>query len=392
MKPVRVLHILGAMNRGGAETWLMHVLRHIDRERFQLDFLVHTEQPAAYDAEIRSLGSRIFHCPHYRDPARYAWQFSRIVRRFGPFDALHSHVHHFSGFPLALGRLHGVPVRIAHSHSDTGRDDARAGRTRRLYLAAGRRLIRAHCTLGLAAAEPAASALFGPAWRGDGRFQIFYCAIDLAPFREAIARDAVRAEFGLSPQDLVFGHVGRFSPMKNHTFLIDVAAHVVLREPRARFLLVGDGPLRPAAERRVREAGLESKVIFAGLRPDVPRLVRGAMDVGLLPSLHEGLPVSMIEIQAAGVRSVLSANVTREAVINPEIVACLPLAAGPEEWARVALDLARQARYDPRRALRVVEAGPFSITQRLGYLAAMYAGHPAARPAGRPILQPDLTK
>lgn len=389
VKPIRVLHVVGAMNRGGVETWLMHVLRHMDRKSLQLDFLVHTEQPAAYDTEIEALGSRIFHCPYPHNPLRYTARFLRIVKRFGPFDVLHSHVHHFSGYTLSLGRLARIPIRIAHSHSDTRLADSQAGFGRRLYLDAARRSIRANSTRGLAVSEPAAAALFGPQWRSDERFEIFYCGIDLAPFQGAIDPAAVRAELGLSPEDVVFGHVGRFSPMKNQLFLIDVAGEVLRREPRAIFLFIGDGPLRASVERRAKETGLETRVLFAGVRSDVPRLLRGAIDVCLFPSIHEGLPLAMIETQAAGLRCLLSENVAVEAVINPDLVERLPLEAGAREWARRACALAEDSPYNRRRALNVVQSSPFAISRRLADLGQMYLGSP--RPVAEDFLQPNAT-
>src|SRR5690242_17062784 len=105
------------MNRGGVETWLMHLLRHVDRKQFQMDFLVHTDKPAAYDAEILSLGSRILRCPSPHKPVYYGERFLKAVREFGPFDVLHSHTHQFSGYVLWLGRMAGIPVRISHSHN-----------------------------------------------------------------------------------------------------------------------------------------------------------------------------------------------------------------------------------------------------------------------------------
>jgi glycosyltransferase involved in cell wall biosynthesis len=376
MKPIRVLHVVGSMNRGGVETWLMHVLRRIDRRRLQMDFLVHTEQPAAYDAEIEALGSRIFCCPYPHNPPRYAKRFLEIVKRLCPFQVVHSHVHHFSGFTLWLGRMAGIPIRIAHSHNDTRLPELHAGFARRLYLDAAQRSIRLNCTRGLAVSEPAAADLFGPGWRGDPRFEIFYCSIDLAPFEEAIDAGAVRADLGLSGEDVVFGHVGSFSPQKNQMFLVDVAAEVLRREPRAKFIFMGDGLLRAPVELRFRQAGLGSRAIFAGVRSDVPRLLRGAVDVGIFPSIHEGLPLAMIEMQAAGLPCLLSANVAEEAVINPDLVERLELEMGASEWARRACALAKKTRYDGRRALDVVRASPFAINHRLAQLGQIYVTKP----------------
>src|SRR5436305_11954643 len=103
-KQVRILHVLGMMERGGAETWLMHLLRMIDRDRYHMDFLVHIPGHKDYDDEIRALGSAIILCPHTRQPLRYAREFPRILREHGPYDVVHSHVHQYSGLVLRLAQ------------------------------------------------------------------------------------------------------------------------------------------------------------------------------------------------------------------------------------------------------------------------------------------------
>src|SRR5208283_1463389 len=147
-RPVRILHVVGGMNRGGVETWLMHLLRHLDRQRFRMDFLVHTSQPCAYDNEIAAFGSRIIHCFPHTKPWRYAPNLMRILREDGPYDVVHSHVHHFTGLLLFIARRAGVPVRIAHSHSDTSLSDNGAGPGRLAYLWLMKYLIRTNATGG----------------------------------------------------------------------------------------------------------------------------------------------------------------------------------------------------------------------------------------------------
>ena len=382
MKPLRILHVLGAMNHGGVETWLTHVLRHLDRNRFQTDFLVHTDQPAAYDNEVLALGSRIFHCPHTENPVLYARRFLQMIGRNGPFDVLHSHVHHFSGFVLALGRIAGIPARISHSHSDTIAAESMARPIRKVYLGAMERLIRAHCTDGLAVSEPAAAALFGRDWRQDRRVRVLHCGIDLTPFRAACDRAAVRAGLGFSREEVVFGHVGRFSPVKNHFFLLEVADRILSREPRAKFLLVGDGPLRAEVENRAGVLGLKDKIVFAGLRSDIPKLMLGGMDVFLLPSVHEGVPLVLMEAQAAGLPCVVSDALTKEAIVNPALVFRVPLSAGTAQWARVATETAEHSQIDRQWALEMLDGSRFDIRRGVRQMCDIYRESGAAvRPA-----------
>ncbi|MGD0041301.1 MAG: glycosyltransferase, partial [Isosphaeraceae bacterium] len=214
--PIRILHVVGGMNRGGIETWLMHVLRHIDREMYRMDFLVHTARPCAYDTEIWDLGSRIIPCLHPSRPWWYARNFFRALHAFGPYDIVHSHVHHFSGLVLRLAHRAGVLMRIAHSHNDASPVDGRARLPRRLYLRLMERWIAHHATLGLAASPEAAASLYGPHWADDPNRRVLYCGIDLAPFRSLLDGAAVRREFGIPDGAYVVGHVGRFFPQKNH--------------------------------------------------------------------------------------------------------------------------------------------------------------------------------
>ena len=153
---LRILHVLKGMDRGGIETWLMHVLRKTDRERFRFDFMTGTLQPCAYDDELRSMGCGIHPCLDASRPWIYARNFFRIIRRQGPYDVIHSHVHHYSGFVCWLARRAGIPVRMVHSHSDTRSQEATAGLARHAYLRIMERLVSRYATAGLACSREAA--------------------------------------------------------------------------------------------------------------------------------------------------------------------------------------------------------------------------------------------
>jgi glycosyltransferase involved in cell wall biosynthesis len=361
-RPIRILHVIGGMVRGGIETWLMHILRHIDRDRFHMDFLVHRTDPCAYDDEIRSLGSRIIPCPLDRwRPWVYAANFNRILREYGPYDLVHSHVHHFSGYVLRLAKQAGVPLCIAHSHNDTS-SEAKARLYRHLYRRLTQWWISRYATVGLGCSCLAAADLFGCKWESDPRWQILYYGIDLTPFRDGIDRDAVRRELGIPIDAFVIGHVGRFVEQKNHEFLIEIAAEVAKREPKMHLLLLGEGVLRSQIEQKVEQMGLSDRVTFAGTRCDIPRLMRGAMDVFLLPSLFEGLPVVGIEAQAAGLPFILSDTITREVEILKPLVKWLSLSQPAVAWAEIILNHRDTASTITQSdALAVVETSPFNI-------------------------------
>lgn len=371
--PVQILHVIGGLSRGGIETWLMHLLRTIDRERFRIDFLVHTAEPRPHDDEARALGSRILPCLGTGRPWVYARNFVRVMREYGPYDTIHINVHYFGGFIAWLAQRAGIPQRIVHSHNDTSQAAGQQALPRRAYRQLSQHWIYAHATHGLAASQRAALSLFGPRWERDPRFEILHYGIDIERFQTPINPQAVRAELGLPPHALVVGHVGRFVEQKNHRFLIQIAAALKYLRPDAQMLLIGDGPLRPDVERQVNELGLNETVRFLGLRDDVTRLMRGALDVLALPSLHEGLPLVGIEAQAAGLPMVISDTITEELdVVRPLVCRCT-LNDPPIHWAEAmirAVDLRTQV--SPQAAATLVAHSSFNIRNGIVRLEQIY--------------------
>ncbi len=373
-RPVRILHVLGSLDRGGAETWLMHVLRGIDRDRFRLDFLVHRDDPGEYADEARALGSRIIRCPNPHAPLTYAARFRAALAEHGPFDVVHSHVHYYSGWVLSAARRAGVPVRIAHSHCGAVSVAARPGAWHSAYRRVMRRMIRTSATHGLAASAEAAAALWGAGWRSDPRWRVLHCGVDLRPFAERADRGAVRRDLGIPAGCRVVGHVGSFTPAKNHRFLLDVAAEAVRGADAVRILLVGDGPLRRDMEERAAALGVAGSVVFAGVRPDVPRIMTGAMDVFLFPSLFEGLPLAVVEAQAAGLPVVIADTVSREVAVLPELLSWVSLSAPAATWAARCREALAAPGGDARtRALDVARSGRFSIDANIESLRKIYA-------------------
>jgi glycosyltransferase involved in cell wall biosynthesis len=370
-RPVRVLHVLGAMDRGGVETWLMHVLRNIDPNEVKMDFLVHTDRPCAYDEELEGLGSRIHFCPTPSNPLQYAINFNRILKSHGPYDVVHSHVHFFCGLVLTLSRFAGVPIRIAHSHNDTSRGDAQGSLLRKLYLRSCRQAIKWNGTARVAASAPAADALFGTAWRSDGKARVLYCGIDFSPFHQPVVSADVRREFGFTPDDFVIGHVGRFAEQKNHTFLLALYQAVLEIEPRAKLLLLGKGPLESSIRDSAERMGILSGIRFAGVRSDVARIMLGAMDVFVLPSLWEGLGLVAVEAQAAGLPTLLSTAVPSEADAGCGLVKFIDLQGDVEPWREQILsELRRSSRL--QHTASQLQASHFSVDVSIRGLRELY--------------------
>lgn len=353
---IRVLHIVTYMGRGGLETMIMNYYRHMDRSRVQFDFLVHRDFEADYEAEILELGGRIYRLPPLNPFSNsYLSRLDAFFESHPEYRIVHCHLDCMAGIPLKAAKKYGVPVRIAHAHSNNQTKDSKY--PLKLIF---KRNIRKYATDLLACSRAAGCWMFC----GDD-FLVMNNAIDVAKYvfspESAVE---VRRELDIPGDALLVGHVGRIDPPKNHEFLLRVFAKL---PENARLLLVGDGQLRQTAEKQAHELGVADRVIFTGIRKDVPRLLQ-AMDVFVFPSLYEGLPVSLIEAQAAGLPCLISDRVPIECK-KTDLVRQIPLDAGAEVWAEAALEAAGNPRTDTSDKIR--EAG-FDIVRNARWLRDFY--------------------
>lgn len=357
--PPRILHVVSNMDRGGAETMLMNYYRKLDRSLVQFDFLVHAARPGQYDAEIEGLGGRILRIesPGSGSVLSYVRSARQAMRSNGPYRAVHVHTNAPGALACVAARLAGIEHRIAHSHNTAPRRMTTRF-TVPLEEAVLKLLIRAtanrYCSCGRAAAKY----LFGERLaETPERVVMLPNAIDVTSFERVWAepREASRASLGLSPGEVAIGQVASLIPVKNHAFTLRVAQHLHEAGVAFRVFIIGDGQLRRELGEQVRATGLAEHVRFLGVRSDVPRLLR-ALDVFLLPSLFEGLPLSMIEAQAAALPCVVSDAVTAEADLGLGLVRRIGLAAGERAWAESIRAVAERERpvafEDVRQVLR----------------------------------------
>ena len=369
MKKVKVLHAVGTMDRGGVETWLVHVLRTIDQSWIEMDFLVHGPSPGALAAEAQGLGAKIIPIRGHRGPG-YGRRLGRLLER-ERYDVLHSHLHFFNGRILRAAARAGVSIRIAHSHTPSPSLESATG-PRALYVRLMHGWIEAYATHRIACSLPARSGQFGSGPSLGPEPSILRCGIDLSPFRRSDAADpgALREELGIPREATVIGHVGRFRPAKNHGFILEMAREAASAELDCVFLLVGDGDGEERIKEQARRLGLGRTIVFAGARSDVPRLLQDVVDVLVLPSLHEGLPLVLIEAQAAGVRSVVTHTVSEEVDVIEGAIVRLSLAESAAHWTRTALTTAAEPPLES--PAEQVLRSPFNIDRSTDALSMLY--------------------
>jgi glycosyltransferase EpsF len=371
-----VLHVVDRMDCGGVETLVMRVYRQLDRSGLQFDFAV-AQQGCDYDAEVLAGGGRLHALPRpiLGNLVQYSVALATILRRHGPFAAVHSHVHYCSGAVLLAARMAGVPVRIAHSH--TTNDGRGSGPPRRAYRGLMRRWILAHATHLLACSGAAGRELYGDQIRADSRFQVVANGLEPADYEDRQSeQDSVRKELGLPRGVRLVGHVGRLAPPKNHRFLLEIFAALAEKLPDVHFLLVGEGPLRSEIESQISRMALRQRVSMLGVRNDIPRIMR-SLEVFVFPSLFEGLPTVVVEAQAAGVPCVVSDSVSPEADLGLGLTSYLSLGASRETWVETvvrAMDLSH-----PPWTLRqeAIENNGYAIGHTTALLQRIYQSRAA---------------
>ncbi|MGL5924167.1 glycosyltransferase [Chroococcidiopsis sp.] len=293
-RPIRILQVVGGMVRGGIETWLMNVLRHIDRDRFQIDFLVHTDRPCDYDDEVRALGSKIIPCLHPSKPWLFARNFRQILQDYGPYDVVHSQLYLFSGFILRLAAQEKVPIRISHVHPLT--DIKGRSFLRSIYRQIMTRWTSKYATHIIAPSKTSLEAFQAICDCSHQQTYILYNGVEIDRFEKNIDKVSVRQKLSLPIETPIIIYVARFAPHKNHLQMIRVAEQINQGKIQAHFVMAGSTGehltmLRERVERR------QDISIITGLN-DVSHLLM-ASDLFFFPSLEEGFGVVAIEAAAA---------------------------------------------------------------------------------------------
>ncbi|MGO4543332.1 glycosyltransferase family 1 protein [Paenibacillus sp. 2TAB23] len=303
--PLRVLHVVVNMNRGGAETLLMNMYRHIDRSKIQFDFL--TCKEGVFDDEIRSLGGIIHRTPYITEAGHrgYLQGLDRFFLNHAEYKVVHSHMDKMSGFVLRAARRAAIPMRIAHSHNTSSEGSVPS----RIYKWYAGTFVQSAATHYVACSIDAARWMFP---RKEESVLVLQNGIATEKFIYSIeTRSRLRKELSIPDDCFVVGHVGRFAHQKNHVQLIDMFHKLLEKRPNSRLLLVGDGPLKSEIERKVRDLRIEDHVMFLGVKSNINEMLQ-AFDVFVFPSYHEGLGIVVIEAQGAGLPCIISDTVPAE--------------------------------------------------------------------------------
>lgn len=367
-EPIRILNLFTILNRGGAETMVMNYYRKIDKTKIQFDFVVHRQEHGAYEDEIEAMGGRIYRmCPIY---PQYMFRYKRLLKEF--FDAhpeyriVHSHMSELSYFAFQEAIRHHIPVRICHAHNaPVFRYETWVEKLKhisRIWMAGK---IRDLSTDYFTCSQVAGDWLFGR--KNRDKVQFMPNAIEAEAFAWSAQKAAdAKKQFGWTNK-IVIGHVGRFNKQKNHSFLIDIFHAFYQKHSDSILVLVGKGELMLQIRQKVHSLGLDDCVFFMGVRSDMPQLY-WAFDVLLFPSFYEGLPVSLVEAQAAGLPCVVSNRISEQTKIISSYTE-VPLQASSVEWAEHVEEALSMDRKEV--SLEIKKAG-FDIETNAEWLTRFY--------------------
>lgn len=344
-RPIRVLHVLHSMNRGGTENALMNYYRNINREKVQFDFLLTNSEKGQFEDEIARLGGRIFKVPliTMSNPFPYLKAVKQFLKEHSEYHIVHSHTSSKSVFPLWVAKQCGVPVRCCHSHSSMA-EKGLTGWVRKALMP----FLKVTATDFLSCGNQAAVYLYGQKYVDEGKVNVFKNVIETQKYRfDEGTRKEYRSKLGIEDDVILLGHTARFDPVKNHPFDVEILAELLKKGVKAKLLMVGDNIASGIEDvnQKISELRVEDDVIFTGVVDNVYDYEQ-AMDVFLLPSFNEGLPLSIIEAQVSGLPCFTSKDRVSSECSVTDLVHYLPLEVGAKPWADEILNACMQERCD----------------------------------------------
>lgn len=367
---IRVLHVFGKLELGGAESRIMDIYRHIDRSKVQFDFVVHTPDRGYFEDEIIKMGGRVFRVPRFRlfNIISYKKAFREFFEDYGnEFTVVHGHMTSTASIYLPIAKKAGVRTTVAHARS-AGVDPGVKGFLTRML----RRNLWKKADHLFTCSKKAGISVFGQKAVDKGLVRFVPNAIRVGLFAfNSKYRDDIRKEYGINDR-FVVGHVGRLHYSKNHEYLIDIFAKLIRMYDEAKgtdkglrpaLLLVGDGPLRADIEERISSLGITDDVILAGNQKDIYRFY-DAMDCFVYPSRYEGLPGTVVEAQSSGLRCIISDSICEEVQLT-DLLTVRSIDEDADQWGREIYEY--MTGYDPDPADKESAA-----KKRTGYAKQVY--------------------
>ena len=369
-----VLHVVGRLNIGGAESRIMDLYRHINREKVQFHFMQHTAERCAFEEEVESLGGKVYHVPRFNVKNYFAYKkaWQEFFQTHPEIKVVHGHMTSTATIYLPIAKKAGVEITIAHARS-AGVDSGLKGHLTRFL----RRNLYQKCDYRFTCSELAGEDVFGNQKEIGRKAKFIPNAIEVDKFAfDQEVREQIRRELGISYK-FVIGHVGRFSHMKNHKYMLQILEQCIKIEreqrlPETVLMFLGDGELKEEIYSRAVEMGISSRVLFLGNRKDVYRYYQ-AMDYFLLPSLYEGLPGTAIEAQASGLPGILSDTVTKEAVVS-DLLQMRSIKENPQLWAKEIIEESQKNKESSHRAMYVdvVKKASFDVEEQAKRMQEFY--------------------
>lgn len=368
-EPIRILNLFTIMNRGGAETMVMNYYRNIDRTKVQFDFMVHRKEKGAYDDEIEALGGKIYHMPsiHPLNFGKYKKALAVFFDEHPEYQIIHSHMSELGYYAFKEARVHGVKCLICHAHNAPHfKNETVIEKLKDVMRWRFKHKIRRYTDHMFICGMDAGKWLFGR--HNKRRFVMMNNAIDADSFSwNSEEATQIRRQWGLNGKFVVC-NVGRFNAQKNHSFIIDIFNIIHYRNPNAVLLLAGDGDLMERTKMKVEGLGLSDCVRFLGVRSDINKILL-ASNVFLFPSLYEGLPVTLVEAQASGIRCVISDAVPDDCLITKN-VDVVPLSDTAGVWADAVLKY--DDGYKRRDTYSTIAEHGFDIKENAEWLEEFY--------------------
>lgn len=366
MQTTRVLHVIGQMNRAGAETMLMNLYKGIDRKLVQFDFIVFSDSKGDFDDEILELGGRIFRILD-RNPLMRMVRLYKFLVKHREYKVIHTHTLFSNAMHLLSGYFARVPNRIAHSHSTW--DISRGALVDFIYRNTSRSLINIFSTYKISCGKKAGEFLF----KGDSEILYLPNAVDVDEIAEIGHEFKAywKSEFGIGKESLKIVQIGRLEEVKNPKFSIKVASELDRKGVVFHMLFIGKGKLDIQIDELIRENNLLGKVRLTGLRSDISEIMAGA-NLLVMPSLYEGFPVVLVEAQAAGLKCLVSNSISDEVDLGLGLVHFESLATNAEDWANKLLELSLgNVQPSDKRRFVLTESG-FNITTSAARLQSVY--------------------